>query len=168
METFKANLIIFLFIVLIGWLGYWAVNNIQAKNMSISRDNTIDIGPVVTSGPGVDVTTDISDSIATNVKNNQNTDSVDDTKISNNQSLISDLQKLIDDNILMKKGSKGTRVGTIQEFLSVYGISISADNDYGDSTVNAVKKFQTDQKLSADGQTGNGTYKKMIEWLQKN
>ncbi|HRH31623.1 MAG TPA: peptidoglycan-binding domain-containing protein, partial [Candidatus Paceibacterota bacterium] len=76
--------------------------------------------------------------------------------------------KLIDDNVLMKKGSRGTRVGTVQKFLVEYGIKLSIDNDYGDSVVAAVKKFQSEQKLSADGQAGPGTYKKMIEWLANN
>ena len=75
---------------------------------------------------------------------------------------------VIDDNVLMKKGSRGTRVGTVQKFLKRYGVNISADNDYGDSTVNAVKKFQTEQKIGADGQTGKGTYQKMIDWLKSN
>jgi peptidoglycan hydrolase-like protein with peptidoglycan-binding domain len=90
------------------------------------------------------------------------------TETNKNSALIDKLQGLIDDNILMKKGSRGTRVGTVQEFLKLYGAKVTVDNDYGDTTVTAVKKFQVDQKLSADGQAGPTTYQKMIEWLREN
>ena len=170
METFKANLIIFIFIAGVIALGYWAVMGISAENVSIiGSSDSNDVGPVVTS--------DFEDSIVSTVDTTPEPttpnpapveEEPEPTPTGTHGALIAKLQDLIDDNILMKKGSRGTRVGTVQEFLKLYGINMTVDNDYGDTTVNAVKKFQTEQKLSADGQTGEGTYEKMIEWLEDN
>ena len=85
------------------------------------------------------------------------------------QDLINELQKLVDDNVYMKKGSKGPRVGVIQKFLNIYNNTSSRiDNDYGSGLETLVKKFQTAEKLTADGQVGPNTYKKMIDWLKIN
>ena len=85
-----------------------------------------------------------------------------------NQTLINELQKLVDENIYMKVGSKGTRVGTVQNFLNLYNkTSKRVDNDYGNGTKTDVIGFQKKEGLTADGETGPTTYKKMIEWLKK-
>lgn len=82
--------------------------------------------------------------------------------------LLEKLQGLIDDKIVMKVGSKGTRVGTVQKFLNIYlGTTKTVDNQYGEGTKADVIKFQKDQGLTADGQPGPGTYQKMIDWLKK-
>jgi len=84
------------------------------------------------------------------------------------QTLINELQKLIDENILMKLKSNGTRVGTVQKFLNIYNnTSNRVDNDYGAGTVSAVKAFQKDAGLTADGESGASTFSKMIDWLKK-
>jgi murein L,D-transpeptidase YcbB/YkuD len=84
------------------------------------------------------------------------------------QSLINELQKLADDNIFMKAGSKGTRVGTIQNFMNIYNkTAIKVDNDYGAKLKADVMSFQKAVGVTADGETGPSTYKKMIEWLKK-
>lgn len=84
-------------------------------------------------------------------------------------SLISELQKLVDDNIYMKLKSRGTRVGTVQNFLNVYNkTNNKVDNDYGEGTKTRVIAFQKSVGLTADGEAGPSTFKKMIEWLQKN
>lgn len=83
------------------------------------------------------------------------------------QTLINDLQKLINGNIFMKKGSQGPSVGIIQNFLNIYNnTSNKIDNDYGASTVSLVTKFQKSQKITADGEVGPSTYRKMIDWLK--
>ncbi|HYD90300.1 MAG TPA: peptidoglycan-binding domain-containing protein, partial [Flavobacterium sp.] len=82
--------------------------------------------------------------------------------------LINELQKLIDDNIFMKEKSSGTRVGTVQTFLNLYNnTSKRVDNDYGAGTKADVIKFQKAVGLTADGEAGPNTYRKMIEWLKK-
>lgn len=174
MESFKANFIIFVFIIGVLALGLWAVGSITSKNDSIigSHEST-DVGPVVTTEPDPNYVPPTTSSPETPVVTNPepeppSTNPTPTTPTGEHSELIADLQDLIDDKILMKKGSRGTRVGTVQKFLNEYGIKVSIDNDYGDSVVTAVKKFQQEQKLGADGQAGEGTYKKMIEWLENN
>lgn len=84
--------------------------------------------------------------------------------------LTKEVEKLVDDfGGLMKKGSQGARVGTLQRFLNVYNgkdINSGVDNDYGPGTAESVKKFQSAEGLGADGQAGPGTFKAMLEWLE--
>jgi peptidoglycan hydrolase-like protein with peptidoglycan-binding domain len=54
----------------------------------------------------------------------------------------------------------------VQKFLGLYGSSVKVDNDYGATTVTAVKAFQKAQKITADGEAGAGTFSKMISWLK--
>lgn len=90
------------------------------------------------------------------------------TTISKTQTLINELQKLVDDNIQMKVGSKGTRVGTVQNFLNLYnGTSKRIDNDYGKTMKADVAAFQKKEGLTSDGEAGPTTFKKMIAWLEK-
>lgn len=85
-----------------------------------------------------------------------------------NQTLIDELQELIDDKIFLKLKSAGTRVGTVQNFLNIYNkTSNRVDNDYGESTKAAVVAFQKAQGLTADGEAGPSTFAKMIDWLKK-
>lgn len=84
------------------------------------------------------------------------------------QSLIKELEKLISDKIIMKLGSQGTRVGTLQNFLNIYNkTSKKIDNDFGAGTKTDVINFQKAEKLLADGEAGPGTFEKMVEWLKK-
>jgi hypothetical protein len=171
MESFKGNFIIFVFTAVLLLLGYWAFASINSTNTSIIEDSIVssDVGPVVTSG-SVAYIPEVKEPVVETPAVVETEPEKPTTEVSANKNskLIAELQGLIDDKVLMKKGSRGTRVGTVQKFLNEYGIKVPVDNDYGDTTVNAVKKFQTEQKISADGQTGEGTYKKMIEWLEKN
>lgn len=76
------------------------------------------------------------------------------------------IERLITDNIFMKVGSRGTRVGTVQEFLNVFTDKNSlVDNDYGNGTKQAVLSFQEKAGLAADGLAGPATYQAMINWL---
>lgn len=84
------------------------------------------------------------------------------------QTLIDELQKLVNGNITLKNGSQGTAVGTIQKFVNVYnGTNNRVDNDFGSTTLSAIKKIQKDFGLKDDGVVGPGTMRKMIDWLKK-
>ena len=69
----------------------------------------------------------------------------------------------------MKVGSKGTRVGTVQEFLNIYNKTKDPiDNVYGAGTATKIKAFQTAEKLAGpDGQAGPATFTAMLAWLKK-
>ncbi|MFN4181360.1 MAG: peptidoglycan-binding protein [Candidatus Paceibacteria bacterium] len=91
-----------------------------------------------------------------------------ETKTYKYSALISELEALVKDNIQMKLKSRGTRVGTVQNFLNIYNnTSNKIDNDYGESTKKAVAAFQKAVGISATGEAGPATFTKMIEWLKK-
>jgi len=84
------------------------------------------------------------------------------------QVLIDELQKMINGSTVLKKGSKGTRVGTVQKFLNVYNnTSNKIDNDYGAKTIALVKTFEEEQKLIISEEIGKNTFQVMIDWLKE-
>ncbi|HEU0086016.1 MAG TPA: peptidoglycan-binding domain-containing protein [Candidatus Paceibacterota bacterium] len=84
------------------------------------------------------------------------------------QTLINELEKLITDKIVMREGSRGTRVGTVQKFLNIYHkTSKKVDNAFGAGTKTDVINFQKAEGMTADGEPGPATYRKMIDWLKK-
>ncbi len=187
METFKAYILILGFIGALGFGGYWAATSFkepirvvdtntinvvaQAPSDSFLVDNSNEISfnegisEEITSPDDNVVIPDSSDSASTQgVENN-----ISQSTSSENTSLIQSLQRLIDDGVVMREGSRGTRVGVVQNFLNTYNNTTTrVDNDYGPGTKNRVQQFQRDQGLNSDGQTGPNTYRKMIEWLQSN
>lgn len=168
METLKANFLILLFFVALAGVGYWAINSLQVKPEEFDARER-DIRPVVVNEPTGGFTESPSEEITPAVEEKPTTPVTEtDTDTSIYGDLKTALQKLVTDNVLMKKGSRGTRVGTIQEFLNIYnGTDSKIDNDYGATTENQIKVFQKAEGLTADGQSGPGTYKKMIDWLNK-
>ncbi len=84
------------------------------------------------------------------------------------QTLIDELQKLVDGKVFLKEKSIGAKVGTVQKFLNIYNsTSLKIDNSYGAGTSKEVEDFQRDMGLTADGDAGPTTFTKMIEWLKK-
>lgn len=69
----------------------------------------------------------------------------------------------------LKKGSKGTEVKILQEFL-IEGeyLTGKADGSFGPMTETAVKKFQVEYKLTADGIVGGNTRTTINEILASN
>ena len=83
------------------------------------------------------------------------------------QSLINDLQKMVNNGVNLDSKSKNTYVGTIQKFFNIYNkTSIKIDNDYGSGMVTLVKNFQKAEGLTVDGGAGSNVFKKMISWLK--
>jgi len=69
-------------------------------------------------------------------------------------------------NRTLKKGATGSDVRLCQQRLLLHGMKLpkyGADGDYGPETINAVKAFQTAQKLSADGVTGPMTWAALLK-----
>lgn len=170
METFKAYLLIVGFVGVLGFGGYWAATSL---NEPVRLAETEDI-QVVAQTPVTIVTDTTTEPVVPTDTPSQTTEptspATTNTSTTNGQhsDLIARLQKLVTDNVLMKEGSRGTRVGTVQEFLNVYNkTSGGLDNDYGAGTKTKVAAFQKAQGLTADGQAGPATYQKMIDWLNK-
>ena len=64
---------------------------------------------------------------------------------------------------VIKKGSSGTAVSMLQAMLCV-----NVDEKFGNATETALKTFQKNVKISADGICGANTWKKVIEHMKVN
>lgn len=69
--------------------------------------------------------------------------------------------KTLDACVTVKRGARGNITRLIQERLNSVGFHISVDGIFGGGTENAVKVFQRNRGLSADGIVGKNTW----EWL---
>ena len=72
---------------------------------------------------------------------------------------------------ILKKGSKGNEVKTLQRLLVYLGYNLGnygakkdgVDGEFGDKCHSAVIKFQKANKLEADGIVGENTWKKLLK-----
>jgi peptidoglycan hydrolase-like protein with peptidoglycan-binding domain len=62
----------------------------------------------------------------------------------------------------VRQGAKGERVRTIQYPLTARGFREPADGVYGKDTTASVKRFQSANKLPADGSVGPKTWPKLV------
>lgn len=161
MNEFRFQFVNFLLLVLLVGGMYWAFSTIN-NGVTYTKDDLVivndEVNPIPEEelDPVFEVEEDVSFEVSSEVIDNPNIE------------LIEKLQDLINDDINMKQGSRGTRVGTVQKFLNIYfDTEKTIDNDYGPGTLADVKKFQTEEGLGADGLAGPNTYKKMIEVLKK-
>jgi hypothetical protein len=60
------------------------------------------------------------------------------------------------------RGSRGARVRAIQEWLTLQGIAVAADGDFGPATEAAVRRFQAREGMRPDGVVGKGTYAALV------
>jgi len=184
MENLKFTIFSIVIIALLGLGGYWAFSTIESGSSHVDRQELKKLkaqneeltGQVTQLKNEVSlleaeneqkaVTETVPEVVPTTTAPTTTTPSTP-TSTSKYQSLINDLQKLVDGNTSLKKGSKGVAVGYVQKFLNIYnGTSNKIDNDFGVNMETAVKKFQKDQGLTSDGEVGPGTLKKMISWLK--
>lgn len=179
----KLNFTLFFIIILIvlGFLGYWSfftlpsgtefaigqkIDLLQKENDDLTKQvaELTEELDVLSQSQIKDPEPTIQDSIKTASPTPTPTKSI----TYKNQSLIDELQELINSNVFMRLKSSGTRVGTVQNFLNIYNnTSNRIDNFYGSDTQKAVLDFQKKQGLSADGEAGVGTFREMIDWLKK-
>jgi len=189
MENFKFILFSVLIIVLLGGASYWAFSTMESgsthvstqkqkeleqKNIDLEKqmqelakqndliktENTVQPSKTeevkVTETPKV-ATTTTPTKVTTPTK----------APVLKYQSLINDIQKLINANVTLKLKSQGAYVGTVQKFLNIYNnTSNKVDNDYGPSMVTLIKNFQKAQGLTMSGTTSSTSYKKMISYLK--
>jgi len=185
MENFKFVLFSIFILALLGFAGYWAFTTIESgsTHVGIQKQKELEQKNEELSKEVVKLKKELSflelekegqlqkEQEVSIVKNSiVETPKVTTpikTTVYKYQSLINDLQKLVDGNIFLKLKSQGVAVGTLQKFLNIYNkTSNKIDNDYGTNMVTAIKNFQKAQGLTADGETGPNTYKKMISWLK--
>ena len=176
MENLKFGLISIIVIAGIGVLGYWAFTTLEPGDISVYRqkqqaleEENLMLRKEVAelkSELGTLEAEQVEEEVAENTPADE--EEVPAPVTYKNQTLINELEKLVKDNIFMKVGSKGTRVGTLQKFLNLYNkTSKTVDNDYGLGLKTDVTNFQEAIGITADGETGPVTYKKRIEWRKK-
>lgn len=182
LDNFKFIILTIVVLILIGFLGFWAFTTLEPGDLHALRqekqvleDKNRELEKEVTRLQNelgtIEAEKDaLAEAVAPKPEEEKPTTPPPTTTTTTykNQTLINELQKLITDNIFMKEGSKGTRVGTVQKFLNLYNkTSTKVDNDYGPAMKTAVTAFQKAVGITADGETGPTTYKKMIDWLKK-
>ncbi|MEO0624731.1 MAG: peptidoglycan-binding protein [Pseudomonadota bacterium] len=59
---------------------------------------------------------------------------------------------------VLRRGSRGASVASLQEALSAKGFSLAIDGDFGPATELAVKQFQQRKRLEVDGIVGPATW----------
>ena len=65
---------------------------------------------------------------------------------------------------VLRKGSKGNQVKTLQRLLTSLGYSLGTiDGDFGTKTETALKKFQKAKKLTIDGVANKDSWEKLLE-----
>lgn len=69
---------------------------------------------------------------------------------------------ITDASAAYREGDEGGDVTQIQSRLSSLGYAVSVDGDFGPATTAAIKTFQTDRGLEADGLVGAMTYKALM------
>jgi hypothetical protein len=180
MENFKFTFFTIIILALVVLAGYWGFSTIesgsahvenqekkalQKENEDLKKENE-ELKNQVASLEAKNL--DQTNTPETPEIEPSETPEIPNTTISKHQDLINELQKMIDENVVLKKGSKGTRVGTIQKFLNVYNNTTNRiDNDYGAKTIEILKKFETEQKLVISDEIGKNTFQFMIDWLKK-
>ena len=69
---------------------------------------------------------------------------------------------------LLKKGSVGGDVKTLQELLNQLGAGLAVDGDFGSKTEAAVKAFQKKAGLKQDGKYGDQTHAALMDAVADN
>lgn len=182
MENFKFAIFSIFILLLIGFTGYWAFTTIESGSVHVNNQiqKELEKRNEELSKEVIALKNEISflksqkeeqlqvsnEEVSVKIPEVKDLVEVKNTVLKY-QSLINELQKLVDGNIYLKNKSQGTAVGLVQKFLNIYNnTSNKIDNDYGLSTSNAIKNFQKAQGLTVDGEVGPGTFKKMISWLK--
>ena len=161
MENFKNILLTIVAVAVVGSLGYWAFSTLDTgreysqkqKEQQIMKENNL-------SAEGASAT------LPPDPVQEENVDVVAEVNLKY-QTLINELQELINDNVNMKLKSRGTRVGTVQNFLNIYNNTTNkVDNAYGEGMKKLVAAFQKAVGLPTTGNAGPTDFAKMIEWLK--
>ncbi|MCX6754724.1 MAG: hypothetical protein NTU81_02760 [Candidatus Nomurabacteria bacterium] len=184
MENFKFILFSIFIFLLLGFSGYWAFSTIESGSVHVNNQKQIELKQKneELAKEILKLKKDISLSELEKEQQIQKDKEVQDSKIQEPlvvttiptkttalkyQTLINDIQKLVNSNVVLKLKSKGPSVGIIQKFFNVYNsTSNKIDNDYGATTVISVKNFEKNEGLVINGELGSSDFKKMIVLLK--
>ena len=64
---------------------------------------------------------------------------------------------------VLRKGSKGEQVKTLQRLLNAFGSNLSVDGDFGSKTDSALKSYQKKNSLQVDGVCGEKSWNSLLK-----
>lgn len=64
---------------------------------------------------------------------------------------------------VLKKGSKGEEVKTLQRLLNAFGYNLSVDGDFGSKTQSALRSYQKSNSLEVDGICGTNSWNSLLK-----
>ncbi len=169
MKRHAFTLTTILIVGLLGYGGYFAIKNLTDPKLYIPN-TTEKVGDIQR------ITTGVSDiqlpeAVAVSQPDTVTVPEVAGvtTPATETKTLAERLQVIDQQNLVLKKGSKGIAVGTVQEFMNAYyKKNLRTDNDFGKILEADMKKFQTAMKITPTGQLGEKTLQQMIAWAKKN
>ncbi|OGI64066.1 hypothetical protein A3H53_04115 [Candidatus Nomurabacteria bacterium RIFCSPLOWO2_02_FULL_40_10] len=170
MEKLKFALFAIVTLGLLGIFGYWAVTTIQSgtEHAKEQKIETLEKENAELKKDLEKLTSEFGTAQAKIKELTPEVKKEPEVVVYKHQSLIDELQKLIDGKTLLKQKSSGPKVGTVQKFLNIYNDTTKkVDNSYGIGTAKVVSDFQKDVGLNPNGESGSSTFVKMIEWLKK-
>lgn len=155
MNSFAINFLVFLFVGALATLGWFGLQQLERGTEYVVLEQGEEL-------PEPEIEEEV-------VLEEEDSEAIEEPEMSEEiSSLIAELQGLINDKVVMKEGSSGALVGIVQRFLNnFFERTDSIDNSYGPGTSARIRDFQKSQGLTADGQSGPNTYRKMIEVLQE-
>jgi hypothetical protein len=171
MKRFAFNLLMLTIMGLLVYGGYFSLKSLTdpKKYVPVDTEKIGDLHHIVSSADN-GLPTRVLSSTATAVTSaSSTTNQTSSTNNSGSSDLSTQIKSMIDQKITLKSGSKGSTVGSMQQFMNLYFQKQSKiDNDYGKRLVADVIKFQGQNKISQTGKVGAQTLQRMIEWLNKN
>ncbi len=72
------------------------------------------------------------------------------------------LARTLDNYPTLRQGNQGNKVRMLQIYLNEYGYGLNVDGIFGGSTLNAVRSFQNNNGLVADGIVGSNTWRVLL------
>ena len=168
MKQFGFTLVTLAVIGLLGYGGYFALMSLKNPKTYIVQDRE-KIGDLHKLATTTDSDSARKSHEALAVATTTATTSVTASVVVSDNSLQTQLQNLLDQKTVLKKGSRGVVVGTVQTFMNMYfKKTLKIDNDFGKTLEADIKKFQAENKITATGQVATKTIQTMIDWLGKN
>ena len=64
---------------------------------------------------------------------------------------------------VLRKGSRGEEVKTLQRLLNAFGSSLSVDGDFGSKTDKALREYQKANRLEVDGICGRNSWVSLLK-----
>ena len=170
MKRFAFNLLMIVVLAALCYGGYYCIKSLTDPKRYVVNDNVTlgDLHRVDSSAINIDASTSGTADSTSSATTSDTAPASDATTPppSPSSALSSALQAIAAKKVVLKQGAANTAVGTVQQFMNLYfQKNVKIDNDFGKALTADVKKFQSQNKISATGQVGAQTLQQMVAWL---